>query len=880
MLAKFSLEVTYICLTSMQPTLQSSKLVATLKERSRRDDHAAALFGIIRPIADDVTPMLEFIRYSFPSYPSHGIDHSVRVLQRIGAILSKVALKQLSNNELFFLILAVIFHDIGMVAPDSNTFNDPTVRRIHHKRSADLVRRYLEERLPLFCNPRMTGVIAFVIESHGLTWDEMEQRPEFSGRQTFNGQVVRPGILAVLLRVGDLLDLDADRISDVCLRYCSAWYTSTESLEHNNRHRHVEEFDYQPEEIKVHVKCHTESQYRIWFSWLEYLKMDILSANTYLFSGPLSAFRLPVPNVKCEPGDNATFELWPLRFEIDDSGSLWDLLSKSIYTGTFDYLRELLQNSIDACLLRIYENPDSVKSDALPRSWSLVGYDPAVVVGVSRKRSEVLVWDNGVGMNRESLERFLFRIAGSGMNAVHNVEGVKFPAIATFGIGFISVLTRVSNLRLITRRVGSNAKSGLEIELDANLRDAIVKKAPNCPVGTTVLLKVKDHKYIDDLETYLWHAFGYPSVNIRFIDWDYLDTLYASATTHRKLLPEQIEVFERVDHFRRTFRSDLAGMFNRVSQVAEALGKGVRKDRNVNSGQPPFTIYALEPEAVPTSSAWCFFLDNHGSIRSCKRIDAAFNVRNYSVMVVVPVQFRNTEVGIEWRSLHAFLFSRGISTKRIFFSGLGPEQLFYDDSSLASSEPYALLDVLSMYGREPQEMQNPDWPEWTGPMLLADRRKIQLYLDVDFETPQEWQLAPVEDFFVTATFFQGEQEPMNTLSWFIPWRESLYQDGIRLPVVIGDIAPVGTVVGVANFIGESRLPWNVSRNAIDQSEEKLQRWRSSVSTFVLGRVSEAVRGALDKLDVTYHWTDLWMAEDKESLSRLSDWLALEDAKQH
>ena len=86
-----------------------------------------------------------------------------------------------------------------------------------------------------------------------------------------------------------------------------------------------------------------------------------------------------------------------------------------------------------------------------------------------------------------------------------------------------------------------------------------------------------------DLEKYLLHTFGYPSANIRFIDWGYLDLLHASATTHKTLLPEQVEVFGWVENFLRTFRGDLAGMFNRVALVAAALGKKLQKDKKGQS---------------------------------------------------------------------------------------------------------------------------------------------------------------------------------------------------------------------------------------------------------------------------------------------------------
>jgi hypothetical protein len=467
------------------------------------------------------------------------------------------------------------------------------------------------------------------------------------------------------------------------------------------------------------------------------------------------------------------------------------------------------------------------------------------------------------------------------MKGIQKPARFRFPAIATFGIGFISVLTRVSSLRLVTRPVGSEDHKGLKIQLDANLRDAMVEKALDCPLGTSVFLKIKDRKYLDGIEDYLLQTFHYPSVNIRFVDWDYLESIYALARSHRLLLPEQADTLARAGEFLRTFRGDIVGMLNRLFQVTEAAGKNV-EDKVARSvwqtvpGGPPFTIYGQEPEALPTSSAWCFFLGNDSEIKSCERLNKEFTIRDAAAMVVVPVQFIDKELGIEWRSLHSFLLVRGVITRRIFFASIDRDETFIDQACTASFDPYVLIEMMSSYPSAREEYQNPDSPDWSGPMVLSDQRGIRRYLEVDFESPEDWSYAPIEDFFFT--YFQGHREAMDTLSWFLPWREKVYQDGILLPIVISDIAPVGTAVGVANLLGESRLGYNLSRNALDQSEERLRRWRSKVSVVVLGRIGDAVREALDKLDATYHWKDLWTGGDKDPFSRLPDWLDLEHKK--
>src|ERR1043165_2746929 len=668
----------------MTPSLHSNKLVRMLEGRARKDSHAAALFGILTPIVDDVTPLLEFIRRSFPGYPKHGIDHSLRILERIGSILSKAALNSLSTNELFCLILAAVFHDAGMVAPDSDIPNDDSVRAAHHRRSAEFFLQYFPDRLPLLSNKRMAQVVAFTIEWPGLTWEEMQSRPEFFKYETLNGQPIRPCVLALLLRIGDLLDLDSDRTSDLCLKHCASWYGTPEAAEHNDRHHHVRHFFYDDKKIEVEVECPTRMQYNIWFTWLEYLRVDIERANTYVFHDSLSVFRLPVPILKCVPSKDAKFELWPLRFEIDESGALWDVISKSIYTGKHDYLRELIQNSIDACLRRIYEGPGSNLPAPSPRGWSLTDYKPAILVVVSRRNDKLVVSDNGIGMDRHIIKEFLFRVAGSGMKKSSADRPFKFPSIATFGVGFISVLTRASKLRLITRKVvkadAGKKGAGICVQLDANLRDAIVEKAFDCPAGTCVVLKARDQQYLKGMEEFLINTFRYPSAEIHFIDWNKIDSAVNSIKKYQ--VPVDLELYQVAERHLQEQPGDIEGILLDTMKFMDVARKGInaenarirmenaeRQDRVHNqmipeAGNPIVTIRAAEPEAVPINSAWYFSLGSSSEIEEGRSLKTTTHkVRLYAKLITVPVQFTDHALGVEWRSLHSFLVCRGILTQ-------------------------------------------------------------------------------------------------------------------------------------------------------------------------------------------------------------------------
>src|SRR2546428_8471129 len=78
---------------------------------------------------------------------------------------------------------------------------------------------------------------------------------------------------------------------------------------------------------------------------------------------------------------------------------LLELLSKNLYTHREAFVRELIQNACDAIRRLIVSEPSHVGR---------------VNVSIDSGRREIAVSDNGVGMDRDDLRRFLSVIGSSG----------------------------------------------------------------------------------------------------------------------------------------------------------------------------------------------------------------------------------------------------------------------------------------------------------------------------------------------------------------------------------------------------------------------------------------------------------------------------------
>ena len=646
-------------------------------------------------------------------------------------------------------------------------------------------------------NERMAKVVAFAIESHGLSWDEMESRPDFSKSEKINGQTIRYCVIAILLRLGDLLDLDSDRTSDLCLKYCASWYVSQDAVNHNLRHKYIDHFDYDEKKIEVWVTCPNRIQYDIWFSWLQYIRVEIERANTYVFHDSLSVFRLPVPDLQCTPSKEAKFELWKLRFELDETGTFWDVIIVSIYTGQYDYARELVQNSIDACLRKIYEGTENSVPASSPRTWTAPNYTPVILVAVSQREKSLTVMDNGIGMDRYILENFLFKVSGSGMKRNISHRQFAFPSIAMFGVGFISILTRADKVKLLTRYMSSK-EEGFTIYLDANLRDAIVEKAISLPIGTRVNIKAKDSAYVKGVAAYLTNILKYPAVEIIIIDEDLLNDIENLIRTYDLLiLDDQFESIDgilkeqgnkttlEISQKLKAFNSIWTAVIGkRAWDIRDADPRSLSKLRKISERSLISVIPAIEPENLPIDGVRYFTISDDAALKEGCRFERGRGVRPASAyLLVVPVQFSDLNIGIEWRSLHSFLITKNEVVKSISFvkskrfadnpvivptrdiydeeddimgklvyrrNRASLKEEFYEDyvTEIMESEdnPFDLLELMK-HRRNDQSFADEDVGNFYGSSLYVHRDNIQRHLDVDFDEQFESNFSGNESIF-------------------------------------------------------------------------------------------------------------------------------------
>ncbi len=191
-----------------------------------------------------------------------------------------------------------------------------------------------------------------------------------------------------------------------------------------------------------------------------------------------------------------------LKFTVDSSAGLQLFMGNRLYSDKRVFLRELIQNAVDACNYRKLTDNQ---------------YSPTIAIEFNDDVSTIKVRDNGIGMTRQWIEKYFLAIGISfyQSNEIRDVNRdprIDFGFISQFGIGFLSSFQVADKIIIKTRKASF---PGLMITI-SGLRDYFDVKVleEDCPVGTEVTLHLKKSKikYCRSME-----YTGYLKTNIRFL---------------------------------------------------------------------------------------------------------------------------------------------------------------------------------------------------------------------------------------------------------------------------------------------------------------------------------------------------------------------------
>lgn len=162
------------------------------------------------------------------------------------------------------------------------------------------------------------------------------------------------------------------------------------------------------------------------------------------------------------------------NFQVD-LRSLIDLLARHLYSTPNVFVRELLQNAVDAITARRKLEPK---------------FEGQIQIElVSGKRPVLIIQDNGIGLTAEQAKTFLATIGKSSKKGdAAREEGF----VGQFGVGLLSAFLVSSEITVITRALNSNPHDGIEWKGASSGTYSVRQLNTETAVGTKVFIQCNE----------------------------------------------------------------------------------------------------------------------------------------------------------------------------------------------------------------------------------------------------------------------------------------------------------------------------------------------------------------------------------------------------
>lgn len=183
-----------------------------------------------------------------------------------------------------------------------------------------------------------------------------------------------------------------------------------------------------------------------------------------------------------------------MKFEAE-VGRLLRLMAHSVYSDKEIFLRELISNASDACDRLRYaglSQPDLLEE----------GADFSIRVRIDKDNRQLIISDNGIGMTRDDLIKYLGAIAKSGaadfLASLEAGGGTDAHIIGQFGIGFYSTFMVADMVEARTRKAG---EANAWLWRSDGEGAYTVEPAEKAGRGTDIILSLKEDE-VEFLETF------------------------------------------------------------------------------------------------------------------------------------------------------------------------------------------------------------------------------------------------------------------------------------------------------------------------------------------------------------------------------------------
>ena len=454
----------------------------------------------------------------FDEYTKHDISHINQMLRLLDIIIPENTFSQLTEADSLLIVLSIYFHDLGMLVTKNEFKNrEKNVsyiafrsKYINDKRNAEALKPLVEHERERFVyqeyvrkrhgqrisdwltnsneedydsevvnivlgmveglKPMFIQDIARICVSHNE--DDIDDFTKYPVKRSYGLTSKETGNVnyaAIILRTADMMHITSDRTPSILLSLISPT-NPVSQLEWSKQSQVSGVFakpmvdaegnvDNQKQSDTLAVSGYFEDE-KGYFALMEYLQYarrqlsQSFRTNEKAKKKFSTTYDFPWKDINDEEIDAKDFEKRQLVFSVDQQKILDLLVGETLYNNLNVSLRELSQNAIDAVKVKRFELEKEGAKD----------YEPKVEVEWLPDTRELLVIDNGTGMDLEIIENHLLKV---GSSRYQDPEFQKthqgYNSISRFGIGLLSCFLVADDVDILTNMKQDNTPLLLKV---------------------------------------------------------------------------------------------------------------------------------------------------------------------------------------------------------------------------------------------------------------------------------------------------------------------------------------------------------------------------------------------------------------------------------
>ncbi len=526
-------------------SLKETNLYKELLKRNNEDTKTFVtnILTLCEEACDRATQIPKF----FSEYTLHDKTHFLRVSELMSYVLGSTV-NELNDIEIGLLLLSAFYHDQGMfidadeyknleqqdefiVFRDNWILDHPNykeikkqlelsvisdkekqrlikilnefdsailtefLRKSHGQRSYDFIMSKLSnDRALRVSGTNVSDILAKICLSHVKSVNWIVDNSELNYNDDVGIYSVNSIFLCLVLRLADILDFDSDRTPDVLFK--SIHFTNDISISEWQKHINVSGWKISKNLIRYTMKFNHPAYEKTARDFINWIDEELINCHDLIkkFPEKFSEYQIQIAEKvdRSRIGSkNNSYIYHDLEFSLSRDEIVKLLMTDKLYGSKSLFIRELLQNSLDALRLRkaIYA------MDGLSFNNGEINFRHYL----DENNEEIIECsDNGIGMDEYTITKFLGKVGRSyyrspefeRLKSKLKEKRVDFEPCSQFGIGFMSCFMIGDRIQIITRKdygTGKEIGKPLIVEINGLGGLLVIKEGgKNQKVGTTL----------------------------------------------------------------------------------------------------------------------------------------------------------------------------------------------------------------------------------------------------------------------------------------------------------------------------------------------------------------------------------------------------------